>query len=130
MWDEDYCSGHAPYTEINLNAVDAPVAEAGRKNDDGKLRYDLIPVKVEEALAKALTYGAKKYGARNWHKIQDDEEKGTIRDRYFGALRRHTNARRKGELIDEESGIEHLALGMACLTFWLSLDLGKEDGIK
>lgn len=104
--------------------------EVGRKDDSEKLRYDLIPAKVEAALAAAITYGAKKYGARNWHQIQDDPEKGTIRDRYYGALRRHVNARRLGESLDPETGIPHLAHAMACLTFLLSLDLGKEEGLN
>ena len=74
----------------------------GNKNDLGKLRYDLIPVKPLEDIAKVLTYGAKKYGDRNW-------EQGIAWNRVYGAIQRHLNAFWAGEDIDPESKLPHLA---------------------
>lgn len=81
----------------------------GKKHDDGKLRYDLIPHEVEEELAKVLTFGARKYDDNNWQ--------GVGFDRYLAALRRHLAADRRGELLDEESGFLHLSHALCCLAF-------------
>jgi hypothetical protein len=36
------------------------------KNDNDKLRYDLIPPQALKALAEVLTFGANKYADNNW----------------------------------------------------------------
>jgi hypothetical protein len=81
------------------------------KRDEGKLRWDLLPVKPIEDLVKILTYGASKYGAHTWKTVPRGKE------RYFAALMRHLVAWRKGELVDEESGLSHLAHAMCNLMF-------------
>ena len=83
----------------------------GIKHDQGKLRYDLVPVEVEEALARVLTYGAEKYAPNNWRYVTN----GT--DRYYAALRRHLAAWRMGEELDPESGLPHLSHALACVAF-------------
>lgn len=70
----------------------------GKKDDFGKLRYDLLDVNFEEEMAKVLTAGAEKYGANNWQKLEDAQ------NRYYAALRRHLAAARQGRLINEEDG--------------------------
>jgi hypothetical protein len=89
------------------------------KLDDDKLRYELVPVEVEEELAKVLTYGAKKYKANSWQNVEP------FNDRYYAALRRHVAAWRKGEVIDKESGLHHLSHALTCIAFLLSKELGK-----
>lgn len=81
-----------------------------RKNDKNKLRYDLIPPEVNEALAQILTFGANKYEANNWKKCEDTS-------RYIAALFRHIEAYRKGEKIDKESGFSHLKHALCNLAF-------------
>ena len=76
--------------------------EAGKRYDAGKLRFDLIPAEWETALAEVLTRGAAKYAERNW-------EKGMSWSRCYAAVRRHLNAFWRGEDIDKESGLNHLA---------------------
>ena len=73
-----------------------------RKDDDSKVRYDLIDPWALHALAEVYTYGAKKYAPRNM-------DKGTAWSRYFGAAMRHMWAWQRGEDIDPESGLPHLA---------------------
>jgi len=88
----------------------------GKKNDKGKLRMDLIPPEVEEALAEVLTHGAEKYDDRNW-------EKGIKYSRVYAALRRHLLAWMKGEKIDSEWGLNHLAHAYCCLAFLLTYEM-------
>ena len=71
--------------------------EVFKKFDGGKTRYDLVPPKVIQGIAEVLTFGANKYGANNWKSVDDPE-------RYVGALYRHLEAYRKGEIIDPERG--------------------------
>lgn len=85
----------------------------GKKFDDGKPRYDLIPPVVLEQLATVLTFGAKKYGPNNWQSVPDAQ------NRYYSALMRHVEADRGGEVFDEESGLPHLTHALACVAFML-----------
>ncbi len=74
----------------------------GRKDDSGKLRYDLIPVGPLQKLAEVYTIGAKKYDDRNW-------EGGLTWGRVFGALCRHAFAWWGGEILDPVDGQHHLS---------------------
>ena len=74
----------------------------GVKFDLGKSRYDLIPSNPLEELAKAYTYGTKKYEDNNWRK-------GLKWSRVFGAIMRHLWRFWWGEDFDKESGLAHLA---------------------
>lgn len=76
--------------------------QEGRKDDTGKLRYDLIPPFALEQLARVYTYGATKYADNNW--------RGGLKwSRVYAALERHIQAWRKGEDLDPESKEMHLA---------------------
>ena len=85
------------------NEIEDPGEERGNKNDEGKLRYDLLPSKELEKIVKVLTFGAEKYGAGNWQLVE------SARERYTAGLMRHLEKYRQGEEIDAESGLEHLA---------------------
>ena len=88
-----------------------------RKFDGGKLRYDLVPVEVEEELAKVLTYGAEKYAPNSWQTVEP------FYDRYYAALRRHIAAWRKGEKTDPESRLHHLSHALCNVAFLLAKEL-------
>jgi hypothetical protein len=81
--------------------------DTAKKFDEGKIRYDLIPIEAFEDLARVGTMGAAKYGDNNWR--QGD---GVSRDRLYAAAMRHIASWRKGELIDPESGLPHTAHAM------------------
>lgn len=83
----------------------------GTKYDLGKLRYDLLDPCFEEELVQVLTYGTQKYADDNWKHVEP------LRARYYAAFRRHVAAWRKGEKIDQESGLPHLAHAACCLMF-------------
>lgn len=87
--------------------------KAGRKEDGGKPRMDLVPPSGVVAVAEILRYGAetKGYGDRNW-------EKGLDWGRVYGAAMRHLMAFWGGEDDDEESGLPHI-WHAACNLFFL-----------
>ena len=76
------------------------------KYDQNKLRLDLIPPEIIEALGEIFTYGYKKYAEpkglkeSNWRKVEPE--------RYEAAMIRHYLAWKKGENTDPESGYHHL----------------------
>jgi len=73
-----------------------------KKYDSGKERFDLLPPGPLFELAKVYTYGAQKYGKRNW-------EEGMEWGRVFAAIQRHLWKFWNGEENDIESGLSHLA---------------------
>lgn len=82
----------------------------GRKDDGGKLRYDLIPPDALAELVRVYTVGAAKYQPRNW-------ERGIMLCRVFAALMRHSWSWLMGEDCDPEDGIHHMAHGAwNCMT--------------
>jgi hypothetical protein len=91
--------------------IRAPEVGPGRKDDSGKDRWDLLPLKEIEQIVKVLTHGAGKYGANNWQGISSPI------DRYYAAALRHLVAWVGGERLDKESGLPHLAHAACCLVF-------------
>lgn len=82
----------------------------GKKNDDGKLRYDLIPPEALKGTAAILTFGARKYSDRNW-------EQGIAYGRVYAALQRHLWAWWGKEERDHETGLSHLHHAACCIAF-------------
>jgi Domain of unknown function (DUF5664) len=76
--------------------------EPGRREDAGKLRYDLLPADALEHLVAVYTDGAAHYGERNW-------EKGMSWSRCFAPIMRHLWRWWRGEHYDQKSGHPHLA---------------------
>lgn len=89
-----------------------PIDE-GHKKDNGKCRLELLPIDALEEVGWVMTFGAEKYGDRNW-------EKGMKYSRLFSALLRHSFAWFFGEDRDPESGLLHLAHCGCCVLFLLS----------
>lgn len=88
----------------------------GRKDDQGKPRWALLPVEPIEEVVKVLTIGAEKYEDFNWQKVP------RARMRYISAAFRHFTAWIKGEKNDRETGLSHLAHSMCCLIFLMWFD--------
>lgn len=91
-------------------------SEVGRKDDQSKLRYDLLPEKAERFVVEVLTHGARKYGDDNWRYVPD------ARKRYLAAAMRHLAAYRAAQDADPDSGLPHLAHAVCSLMFLLELD--------
>lgn len=96
------------------------VVSEGRKDDEGKVKYDLLPSEYLEATASVLTFGAGKYEDRNW-------EKGMSWGRVFGALMRHLWAWWNPLVpdTDEETGYSHLWHASCCLCFLICYEQRK-----
>jgi len=80
----------------------------GKKFDSGidKLDWSLIPWEIIEGLVKVLNYGKVKYNENpdnpNWKNVDGGKQ------RYFAAMMRHFMQDKGGEVLDNESGLEHL----------------------
>lgn len=112
-----------PYPKLEkdlIKATNKPTTE-GRKDDIGKARHDLIPPELPEAIAAVLTFGASKYGERNW-------EKGMSWGRPFAAMMRHLWAWWRGEKADPETGFSHLWHAGACIAFLIAFEQ-RQKGI-
>lgn len=91
---------------------------AGRKDDQGKLRWSLLPWEALDTVVAVLCAGATKYGDNDWRSVTN------WRDRYDSALERHMVAWRRGETLDKDTRLPHLAHAVCCLLFLLTLDVG------
>lgn len=91
-------------------------ADVGRKLDDGKARWDLMPWRALSQIQSVLDYGANKYAQHNWKKVPN------ARERYFSAAMRHLVAWWSGASVDPESGHSHLAHAGCCILFLLAFD--------
>lgn len=98
-------------------------APCGRKDDNGKPRYDLIAPEHLDGLARVLAFGAEKYSARNW-------ESGMDWGRAYAAAQRHMWAWWNGESVDVETGLSHLHHAACCLMFlaaYEAREVGRDD---
>ncbi len=94
--------------------------QIGKKFDNGKPEFSLLPPWALESVAKVLTFGAQKYDVDNWKYVENGAQ------RYKNAAMRHLNDYMKGEKFDQETGLNHLAHAVCCLMFMLDAD---ESGI-
>ena len=113
---------HGP-TDVEFEDQTILAIAGGRKDDSGKERFDLLPPELLFGVSEVLTYGAAKYAPRNW-------ERGMSWGRVFGALMRHMWAWWRGERIDAESGLPHLAHAGCCVAFLMAYEarrIGADD---
>lgn len=100
-----------PYSE--------PKGECRKSADEStKIRYDLLPFEPLEDIARVLAFGASKYGENNW-------KRGARWGRYFAALLRHLTAWWRGQDLDPETNLPHLAHAGCCLLFLMSYQQNK-----
>lgn len=88
----------------------------GRKDDQERLRWSLVPWSSMREIVEVLEFGARKYAPENWKKVPE------ARIRYFDAAMRHLIAWHSGEICDPETGKSHLAHAGCCLLFLLWFD--------
>lgn len=92
------------------------------KHLSSKSMVELVPAEMIEALARPLTYGAKKYDAFNW-------EKGIPYLTSYAAAMRHLLSWRKGVDIDDESGLRHIEQAMLNLGMIVTQTERKRDDL-
>lgn len=75
------------------------------KNDSNKIsRPELIDPDFTLGVGAVLRFGAEKYDDDNWKLGTDPKD---IR-RIYGAIQRHLLAHQSGEIIDKETGLNHM----------------------
>lgn len=89
--------------------------EEGRKDDQGKLEWSLLPVQSLTYVVKVMMFGKQKYARDNWKNVLNAQE------RYSDAALRHLMAVISGEWLDKESKLPHLAHCVCCCLFLLWL---------
>lgn len=89
------------------------------KADGDKNRLELLPFAALEEVGKVMTFGAKKYRDHNWRRCP-------TMSRYSGAALRHLFAWVRGEDLDPETGLSHIAHASCCCLFLLGLILDKK----
>lgn len=113
---EDYNNA---YIEIPMDADDPPFV----KYDRNKRDYSLLPWLAVDEVVKVLEAGAEKYSRDNWLR-------GALWSRYWSACMRHIVAWWRGESVDDETGLSHLAHAVCCLLFLISYEaesIGTDD---
>lgn len=101
-----------------------PIAEEkeiGRKFDQDKTDWSLLPWAEVEKIVKVLMFGSRKYDRENWKKVKN------AKIRYFAAAIRHLVAWFSGEKLDSESNLSHLSHAGCCILFLLWADDNVED---
>lgn len=97
---------------LGFNAKQNPLK--ARKDDGAKIDLTLVPIEAMEGIARAMTYGMKKYGRGNYRLSKMEWL------RLAAACMRHTFAWVFGEDNDPESGyshIDHAQASLAMLAF-------------
>lgn len=95
------------------------------KADGGKIKPDLLLSGMPDALkavAAVLTYGAQKYEAHSWKRVD--------MQRYEDAYARHILDRKGGQEFDVESGLLHLAHEACNVLFLLQDYIDKNSVVK
>ena len=119
----DIVSAGIPFDKIAARHETTSVAPAklveGYKADEDKPPFDLIPPLALEAEAKVLGYGRRKYAAWNW-------AKGITTGRLIAAALRHIYQYLRGEDLDPESELPHLAHASCMIHFALEQQLRGE----
>ena len=90
------------------------------KQDEGKPCFDMISSLSKEMglVNEIMLHGAKKYGKDNWKLAKTKEDM----DRYKSAVIRHIMSSFQGEILDKDSGLNHLAHAITGLLFVLHLE--------
>jgi len=96
-----------------IGDVNSEAKGSGARFNSGKPDFSLIPLVTLEDEARVWEYGKKKYAAWNW-------AKGMPWSVPFACAVRHLSAWQRGEDLDPESGLPHIA-HVACNIRMLTL---------
>lgn len=96
--------------------IDNAEIKSGIKFDYNKPSFSLFPQGVLMEILEVMQYGAKKYAPDNWMHVPNADT------RYLDAAMRHILAWQSGEKTDSETGKNHLAHAMCCLSYLVWFD--------
>jgi Domain of unknown function (DUF5664) len=92
------------------------------KHDQDKIDWAILPIGASEEIIKVFQFGAQKYARGNFLKGE-----GLEYSRVLNSLLRHTYAFMRGEDIDPESGLSHLAHAGCNVYMLLAYELDKQN---
>ena len=114
-----------PYSVTGKAETEEKILQENRgpniKADAGKPPMGDLPLTALRVVSRVFGHGNAKYEQDNWAK----KDVATLR-RYAGACLRHLEARQRGERIDPESGLPHLAHAIASLLIALQHEEAPE----
>jgi|688.fasta_scaffold768638_1 hypothetical protein len=93
---------------VPVGDVNSDSKGSGARFNDGKASFELIPLCTLEDEARVWAHGQRKYASWNW-------AKGMAWSVPFACAMRHLAAWQRGEELDPESGLPHLAHAMCNL---------------
>lgn len=82
----------------------------GDRDNNGKPQWSLVDFESFEEMVRVLEFGTKKYAPNNW-------KKGLPTNQICESVLRHIFAFMRGENLDPESGLNHIAHAQANLMF-------------
>ena len=88
----------------------------GRKFDEGKIVWSLLPWEAIEKIVLIMMFGANKYATNNWKHVEPPM-------RYIDATMRHLTAWLNGERDDKETKYSHLWHAGCNIVFAIWLEL-------
>lgn len=121
--------GHLPKEDwpgqYPITRDDSPPNEpAATRYNQGKpqLSYLLDAPRAFEGYCRVMEHGAQKYGRYNWQKGLDEDE-------IIDSLIRHLQARKRGEVFDTGSGLDHY-FHVICNAVFLAEQHGASIGVE
>jgi hypothetical protein len=100
------------------HAVKPPDEMQALRYNQGKVEWSLVDFKSLEPMVRVLEHGCQKYARNNWRK-------GMPATQIIESMLRHTFKLLEGELVDPESGIEHIG-HIQCNAMFLSHVLSEK----
>ena len=103
---------------MKQSLTNSPQAFQALRYNQGKVEWSLVDYKSLEPMVRVLEYGCKKYSRGNWRK-------GMPVTQIIESMLRHTYKLLEGELVDPESGVEHVG-HIQCNAMFLAYVLNEK----
>lgn len=100
---------------------EAPVTQTAIKYDNFKTDWAILPLGPLEEIARVLSFGEQKYARGNYALGE-----GLAYTRVINSLLRHTTQFMRGEDLDPETGLSHLAHAGCNILFLLYYEQNKD----
>ena len=111
--------GHWTKEEIAAAMKSFADSPQALRYNQGKVEWSLVDFKSLEPMVRVLEYGCRKYARNNWRK-------GMPATQIIESMLRHTFKLLEGELVDPESGIEHIG-HIQCNALFLAYVLREKE---
>ena len=111
IWICDSCGAENPNKTI--------IASTGKKDDQDKLMWSLLPLGPMKDVVRAFMNGLTKYKRDDWQNVED------AKNRYYDAAFRHLTAWKEGKKKDKDSKLPSLAHAIASILIVMWHDIKR-----